>query len=137
MVSRADIFCETFRQMLDCFETVRGRGLYADLNWMQKELEEFLILKGERRSQTFGDLPLCERVREQLSPLSLPFPQLTYLLICRDALWRDRPGYLYPRFQRDLSSIKDPNPLDLGVLFLPLILTIWQTWYFSSAVCFT
>ena len=77
MVSRADIFCEAFKQMLDCSETVTERGLYVDLNWMQKELEQFLTLKGERGSQTFSDLRLCEQVREQLSALSLPFPQLT------------------------------------------------------------
>lgn len=76
VVSSANIFCEAFKQVLDCSETARERGLYADLNWMQEELEEFLMLKGERGSQTLGDLPLCEWVREQLSLLSLPFPQL-------------------------------------------------------------
>lgn len=54
MFSRADIFCEAFKRMLDCSETVRG--LCVDLNWVQKRLEEFLTLQGERGSQIFGDL---------------------------------------------------------------------------------
>lgn len=56
MVSRADIFCEAFKQMLDCSETVTESRVYVDLNWMQKELDKFLMLKGVRGSQTFSDL---------------------------------------------------------------------------------
>lgn len=102
-------------------------------SWLDAERSRgySLLLKGERGSQTCGDLPLCEGISEQLSPL---FLQLTYLLTRRDAPWRDRPGALCPCFHRDLGIIKGTNPLDLGIPFQPFILGAW--WYFSSASMF-
>lgn len=41
MVSTAGIFCEASKEILVCSETVTERGVYVDLNWMRKELEEF------------------------------------------------------------------------------------------------
>ena len=55
MVARADNFCAAFKQTLNCSETVRGRGLYVELNWMQKELGG-LPYAERRKGQTFADL---------------------------------------------------------------------------------
>lgn len=132
MVSRAHIFCETFKQMLVHSVEVTEEGQCVDLDWFQIHPGGQFLRQKEEGAKHPATYPLW---MGQTAALPTPFPRS--LSDTQDgAPWRYRSAALCLCFHRDLGIIKGRNPLDPGESFQPFILSIWWTPYFSSSRAF-